>query len=510
MLAATALLECCHAHLPSLSNNGVLVAQDISEIAANSTARSPSDLQFIHIPKTGGQSVEAYGYKHGYYWGGCRVRGGQFGHPFTWPEQPSPWHCSGFHVPPAVFESESMPAYTTETFCFVRHPFTRAISEYLFRAIGNATTPGVLPAGRCTASALNEFIQEHAGTLAKVALLHGISKLVHTSPPQDADCHWIPQWAYVDGIDSTRPACKHIRRQEFMEEDFGELMREFGQEYHAGDLPYANEVATCKLPVGSLSNASQALLRHAYRLDFERFGYDPSIVNSSMKQFLASARRRFGTSMHPSMPLELIPSPINPSANSSGANSSLPPRSPLALNGTLLPAFSEELIDDAWEVRSRSRRGGAQLRDTPHSPQATWEAPLARSPPPSPPRLPISGEEGAYYSEYSSQDDWCLLADWNPDDSLEAGSGDTKGSGGAGEAGSGGAGEAGSGGAGEAGSREVRSEAGSGSGEAGSGGMPPPPWSDQFRRDRFTAQIVPSAWAGNSWWESVHQLLPNH
>ena len=97
--------------------------------AASVSAATPK-LDFIHIPKTGGQAIESWGYLHGFSWGGCRLPGGG-----AWPEGPHPFKCSAFHIPPAVWEAAGTPAYdgADTTFCVVRHPYTRAISEYLWQ-----------------------------------------------------------------------------------------------------------------------------------------------------------------------------------------------------------------------------------------------------------------------------------------------------------------------------------------------------------------------------------------
>ena len=124
--------------------------------SAVAAAHAPNPLEFIHIPKTGGQAIEAWGLHHGLAWGGCRLKAGGP----SWPVHPGRFGsytkgCSSFHIPPAAWEAAQTPPFAAgaPTFCVVRHPFTRAVSEYQWQA---KWTPYWRA---CTAANLNEFIE---------------------------------------------------------------------------------------------------------------------------------------------------------------------------------------------------------------------------------------------------------------------------------------------------------------------------------------------------------------
>jgi len=227
--------------------------------SAVAAAHAPNPLEFIHIPKTGGQAIEAWGLHHGLAWGGCRLKAGGP----SWPVHPGRFGsytkgCSSFHIPPAAWEAAQTPPFAAgaPTFCVVRHPFTRAVSEYQWQA---KWTPYWRA---CTAANLNEFIERvfvsgidpHGGDDepaegggaagaaaesgseptgphvppglgARLAALRSAGELATMeAPPSELDCHALPQWVYIDGLERGRPACQHVLSYESLEEDFAALI----------------------------------------------------------------------------------------------------------------------------------------------------------------------------------------------------------------------------------------------------------------------------------------------
>ena len=77
------------------------------------------ELAFIHIPKTGGTSIEEAGAQVGFSWGK------HFN--FSATNTQSSACDSLYHVPPGMLETHPYAAF--DTFCAKRHPYTRAISQ---------------------------------------------------------------------------------------------------------------------------------------------------------------------------------------------------------------------------------------------------------------------------------------------------------------------------------------------------------------------------------------------
>ena len=247
--------------------------------------RNISSLQFVHIPKTGGTAMEVTGRSHGLQWGKHRTKlpGGMcpFGCKGTW--QP----CSAWHIPPALFAEHGKNPYAGyTTFCNVRHPYSRAISEYIFLG------------GPCNAQDLNAGLQDILGKInaSVVAIddsfphmppdavwLASRAQLTTARPMANlSDCHWLPQRVYAE-------SCDFVLHIESLREDFEAMMRPFGNAIPTVELqrhrcppsmPCKSFVEPCELPVGSLDSVSRSMLRHVYRHDFDRFGYDPQVLPS--------------------------------------------------------------------------------------------------------------------------------------------------------------------------------------------------------------------------------------
>ena len=106
--AATLLLASARGALPlastattSLDDTAALVPSDLP----SDDLPSPKALEFIHIPKTGGSSIEAFGREHGYVWGLQKDTGSwhpDIYHPEVAERLPL---CSEAHIPRALWRA---------------------------------------------------------------------------------------------------------------------------------------------------------------------------------------------------------------------------------------------------------------------------------------------------------------------------------------------------------------------------------------------------------------------
>mmetsp|Transcript_4333 Transcript_4333/g.5343 ORF Transcript_4333/g.5343 Transcript_4333/m.5343 type:complete len:359 (+) Transcript_4333:84-1160(+) len=158
---------------------------------------------FIHIPKTGGKTLEwlaskaevpiglVYGQKYqirGYVNSYFRIKG--------------KYHrksCSWAHVPPIWLhrnESESSRMYfeNRKTFCFYRSPYDRAVSEFKYHRKSYAK--GLA----CSKSTLNSFLQSKLGSYSSQFNPDEKNNSKTAIFMQD-DCHYIPQYYYLQSCD---------------------------------------------------------------------------------------------------------------------------------------------------------------------------------------------------------------------------------------------------------------------------------------------------------------------
>ena len=155
-------------------------------------------LQLVHIPKSAGSSMEQWGNTMGYKWG--RLRG-------NWPGGSRPfgsgWQpCSAWHLPPAAFHTLA-PASRAEdpykgyrTLCVVRHPFARAVSQFVFAHCSHARERARYGRRNCSVDALNNYlVQRMARTNASLQAAARLGQIDRVAAEQD--CHWLPQVAYA-------------------------------------------------------------------------------------------------------------------------------------------------------------------------------------------------------------------------------------------------------------------------------------------------------------------------
>jgi hypothetical protein len=223
-------------------------------------------LVLIHIPRTGGTSIEDCGKD-------------EVDDIDRWGSRNNDIHvkiflgkehgkCWGQHVPPTMAAQLQGVYGAGETFCVVRHPADRLISEYGFMQSWTKRTNQ-----RCDAETLNQKLVDW---MLKVKGVNGSRPY-----PYSRDCHMIPQAAFVYGWDPVKQqvmpevkSCKHVLRFESLTQDFNTLMGQKGFPYrlsHKKSMPSLAECTTLKK--GALYPKTKDLMREVYKQDFELLGY---------------------------------------------------------------------------------------------------------------------------------------------------------------------------------------------------------------------------------------------
>jgi len=261
------------------------------------------DLEFVHIPKTGGSAIEEMAKRHGIPWGQCAFL--PKGHAKC-PGRRIPYGIfrardvpfSGvpiWHVPPKYFDQVMVFRNDTRIgnpyikknnrtlFAVVRNPYDRLLSEYYFRMHLVLKKPLEYTN---KAKNLNQFVMHHLSRMSKFT-------------PNDArfyqlSGHLIPQYEYVysdhnpstmnnteSNIHNPRPPQEklvhHVLSFENLVADFENLMTVYGQNKTDWIFPEPNTIrATSQklLSPKDFSPESIQLIQTFYRKDFEMFHYD--------------------------------------------------------------------------------------------------------------------------------------------------------------------------------------------------------------------------------------------
>jgi hypothetical protein len=199
---------------------------------------------FVHVPKTGGQSVEAVFLNDlGLTW---RERAALLlrhnDDPARGPEKLAHLYAREY-VALGHIEADMFARYFK--FAVVRHPFDRVLSEYRYRAAAQAKRGRTLD--------LDSFLAD-----------------VPRDDYSDLTRHLVPQVRYLDGPDG-RCLVDRVLRFETLAQDIAPVFeRVFGQ---SRILPHRNR-STRRTAV-ALNGAQKAMLADRYQADFEAFGYAP-------------------------------------------------------------------------------------------------------------------------------------------------------------------------------------------------------------------------------------------
>jgi len=247
-------------------------------------------VEFIHIPKNAGTSIENTAAKYGVLWGRFNV----FPNAELWPTRHQTIvgsHCSFWHDP--FYLQDGTPEWFQrhEKFCVTRDPYARIVSEYKYRATRFANGTRFHDDRRASLStAWDEaevgqnnlhdsfFMWTSPYPLCSVeGLNHYVQHFVRRYPSgwgynqRTCDCHFIPQSRYI-----WRPNgslfCHNILRMGEFPEAFDGFMESRGSPIRMGRP--SNEAKNCEnVTANHLSSDMRALIESVYQDDFLRLNY---------------------------------------------------------------------------------------------------------------------------------------------------------------------------------------------------------------------------------------------
>lgn len=192
-------------------------------------------LEFIHIPKNAGTTIENIANEKNIKWG--RMKPSHKEHINT-----NFGNCVYWHIPPKYFSLSSH--YETDkdgTFCVIRDPYDRMVSEYKYKN-RFSTDP----------KHMNEWIKQH---LTPEYTENG--KL---------NCHFLPQYNYVYN-DLGIKTCDHVLRFDNLSEEFNNLTNKYNIDLQLYEDRKDN-VSNNNLTVDDLNEENRQLIRTIYHADF--------------------------------------------------------------------------------------------------------------------------------------------------------------------------------------------------------------------------------------------------
>ena len=218
-------------------------------------------LKLIHIPKNAGSAIEGLGARLKYAWGlhdhslHC-LNASQCTQTVPvrrlccWPNNVTA--CSVWHYPPSMDEELARDYANCSTFCVVRDPLRRFVSEYFYIS-RHRRTPGPL----CNQRMFEEYAN---ATLQRLM-----------EDPWIDDCHHVPQAYYLTSFTGRR-LCDHIVRYKNLQEELSKVLKFYRDvDVRETKLPAGvNSVpGRCKLENLSVSEELQQRLRDFFHLDYE-------------------------------------------------------------------------------------------------------------------------------------------------------------------------------------------------------------------------------------------------
>ena len=191
-----------------------------------------TNLQFIHIPKNAGTTIENVGDKHNIKWG-------RFNDDLK--NYTDFNECTYWHTPPSKFNKNSY-YNLNKTFCVYRDPYERIVSEFKYR--NNSKT--------LKKEDLNNWIQNDLPNLFKQKYLK--------------NCHIIPQYDFIFDENGNK-TCDIILDFDNLNNDFNNLMKDYNYNVKLNNLKLNS--SNSNLTVNDLDENSKKIINKLYKDDFK-------------------------------------------------------------------------------------------------------------------------------------------------------------------------------------------------------------------------------------------------
>lgn len=192
-------------------------------------------LEFIHIPKNAGTTIENVANEKNIKWGRYK------------PEhrnKVATKKCTYWHVPPKHFYMNNY-YDSDDTFCVIRDPRDRMVSEYSYRHKGKND--------KNNKKDMNKWLKEN---LNDENVYNG-----------GLNCHFVPQHEYIYN-DNNERTCNHILKFDNLTSEFNELMEKKNVDVRLSEKNKDNK-SNFNLTIDDIDDENMQKIFKLYKKDFE-------------------------------------------------------------------------------------------------------------------------------------------------------------------------------------------------------------------------------------------------
>ena len=192
-------------------------------------------LEFIHIPKNAGTTIENIANDKNVKWGRFKPEH---------KKKVATNKCTYWHVPPKHFYLNNF-YDSDDTFCVFRDPRDRMVSEYSYRHKGKMDKNNKEDMNKWLKENMNDD-NVYNGTL---------------------NCHFVPQHEYIYN-DKDERTCKHILKFENLTSEFNDLMKHKKIDVRMDDKKKYNK-SNFNLTIDDIDDENMKKIFNFYKKDFE-------------------------------------------------------------------------------------------------------------------------------------------------------------------------------------------------------------------------------------------------